>query len=304
MAGNSKIAIYGAIGANFLISISKFTASFFTGSAAMLAEGIHSLVDTGNGLLLLLGIKFSKKPADKTHPFGYGKEVYFWSFVVSILIFSLGGGFAIYEGIHSLQHPEMIEKPLWNYIVLGAAIIFEGTSLVIAVKEFKKNNKTGSLLRNIIRSKDPSNFAIILEDSAAVIGLIIALIGVFLSSYLENPLIDGISSLLIGVLLLAVATFLARETKGLLLGESAKPEVIEGLEEILKAERFVKAYNYPQTIHFGPNNILVVIEVDLADDEELVHVEEVLGKLEKEIKSTYPQMKQVFIRTTNRIKKV
>lgn len=302
MAGDSKIAIYGAIVANVLIAISKFVASFFTGSAAMLAEGIHSLIDTGNGLLLLLGIKSSKKPADETHPFGYGKEVYFWSFVVSILIFSLGGGFAIYEGIHSLQNPEMIKKPLWNYIVLSAAIVFEGTSLIIAIKAFKKKNKTGSLIGNIIRSKDPSNFAIILEDSAAVIGLFIALTGVFLSSYLQNPKIDGISSLLIGVLLLVVATFLARETKGLLLGESARPEVIEGLEKILKAEKFVKGYNYPQTIHFGPDHILAVIEVDLEDDEELLHVEEVLESLETQIKEKYPEMQQVFIHTTNRIK--
>ncbi len=252
MAGESKLAIYGAIAANTLIAISKFVASFFTGSSAMLAEGIHSLIDTGNGLLLLLGLKKSNKPADHAHPFGYGKEIYFWSFVVSILIFSLGGGFAIYEGIHALEDPKVIEDPTWNYWVLIAAIIFEGTSLIIAIKTFKKSNPTGRLIPNIIKSKDPANFAVIIEDTAAVTGLLIALIGIFLSQQLENPYLDGVSSLLIGVLLLVVATFLAHETKGLLLGESARPEVIAGIEKILSNNPEVKKWNFPKTMHFGP----------------------------------------------------
>ncbi len=223
MAGKSKISIYGAITANVLIAISKFLAAFFTGSSAMLAEGIHSVIDTGNGLLLLLGISRSSRTADESHPFGYGKEIYFWSFVVSILIFSLGGGFAIYEGVHTLGNPEDIENPVWNYSVLGAAMVFEGTSLIIAIREFRKSNPSGGLVSNIIKSKDPANFAVIIEDSAAVAGLLIALLGVFLSVQLENPYLDGVASLLIGAVLLGVATFLARETKNLLLGESARP---------------------------------------------------------------------------------
>ena len=188
MAGNSKIAIYGAIGANTLIAIGKFMAAFFTGSSAMLAEGIHSLVDTGNGLLLLLGIKRSKQEPDEMHPFGYGKEVYFWSFVVSILIFALGGGFAIYEGIHALQDPKIIEDPTWNYAVLFAALIFEGTALFLALKAFNKSRAaSGNLIKNIVQSKDAATFAVIIEDAAAVIGLSIALIGVFLSQQLQNP---------------------------------------------------------------------------------------------------------------------
>ena len=222
MAGESKIAIYGAIVANFLIAASKFTAAFFTGSSAMLAEGIHSVIDTGNGFLLLLGIKKSKKPADDTHPFGYGKEVYFWSFVVSVMIFALGGGFAIYEGIHALEDPAVVEDPVWNYAVLGAAILFEGTSLVIAIRTFNKTHPSGGLLGNIIKSKDPTNFAVIIEDSAAVAGLLIAMLGVFLSQQLENPYMDGAASVVIGALLLSVSVFLARETKGLLLGEERK----------------------------------------------------------------------------------
>ena len=225
-AGGSNIAIYSAIGANILIAISKFIAAFFTGSSAMLAEGIHSLVDTGNGLLLLLGINRSKQAPDKMHPFGYGKEVYFWSFVVSILVFSLGGGFALYEGIHALQDPHLIEDPTWNYVVLFAALVFEGTALYLSLKTFNKSRAgSGNLISSIIRSKDAATFAVIIEDSAAVAGLAIALLGVFLSQQLQNPYLDGTASVLIGILLLVVATFLARESKGLLLGESARPEV-------------------------------------------------------------------------------
>ncbi|WP_034892834.1 cation diffusion facilitator family transporter [Gillisia sp. Hel_I_29] len=301
MAGGSKLAIYGAIAANTLIAISKFVASFFTGSSAMLAEGIHSLIDTGNGLLLLLGLKKAKKPADHEHPFGYGKEIYFWSFVVSILIFSLGGGFAIYEGIHALEDPSVIEDPTWNYWVLAAAIVFEGASLIIAVKTFKKSNPKGKLLQNIIKSKDPANFAVIIEDTAAVIGLFIALIGIFLSQQLNNPYLDGISSLLIGVLLLGVATFLAKETKGLLLGESARPEVIEGIESILSNNKDIKKWNFPKTMHLGADNILVVIEVDIKEDIDLLTAEKSIQTMRQQIKGKYPKINQVFIQTTNKL---
>ena len=302
MAGESKLAIYGAIAANTLIAISKFVASFFTGSSAMLAEGIHSLIDTGNGLLLLLGLKKSNKPADHAHPFGYGKEIYFWSFVVSILIFSLGGGFAIYEGIHALEDPKVIEDPTWNYWVLIAAIIFEGTSLIIAIKTFKKSNPTGRLIPNIIKSKDPANFAVIIEDTAAVTGLLIALIGIFLSQQLENPYLDGVSSLLIGVLLLVVATFLAHETKGLLLGESARPEVIAGIEKILSNNPEVKKWNFPKTMHFGPESILVVVEVDMLEDIDLLVAEKSVETMRRQIKGKFPKISQVFIQTTNKLK--
>lgn len=301
--GSSKISIYGAIAANLLIAISKFVASFFTGSSAMLAEGIHSVVDTGNGLLLLMGIKKSKQKPDKLHPFGYGKEVYFWSFVVSILIFSLGGGFAIYEGIHHLSHPASLEDPTWNYAVLGAAILFEGTSLVIAIKNFNKarERKSNNLIRNMIRSKDPTSFAVIIEDSAAVAGLIVALLGVFLTQQTQNPYIDGIASIVIGAILLLVATFLARESKGLLLGESAHPEVIKAVEDILNANQYVKDYALPQTMHFGPNKILLVVEVDLYEDLELVKAEKAVSNLRKKIIKEQPLIKEVYIQTTNEL---
>lgn len=301
--GSSKIAIYGAIAANILIAVSKFVASFFTGSSAMLAEGIHSIVDTGNGLLLLMGIKKSKQKPDKLHPFGYGKEVYFWSFVVSILIFSLGGGFAIYEGIHHLTHPEPLEDPTWNYAVLGAAILFEGTSLVIAIKKFNeaRDRKSANIIKNMIRSKDPTSFAVIIEDSAAVAGLIVALVGVFLTQQMQNPNIDGIASIVIGAILLLVATFLARESKGLLLGESAHPEVIEAVENILKDNKYVKDFTLPQTMHFGPDKVLLVVEIDLYEDLELIKAEEAVSNLRKKIIKEQPLIKEVYIQTTNEL---
>ena len=302
-AGGSNIAIYGAIGANLLIAISKFLASFFTGSSAMLAEGIHSLVDTGNGLLLLLGIKRSKQKPDKMHPFGYGKEVYFWSFVVSILIFALGGGFAIYEGIHALQDPHVIEDPTWNYVVLGAAIIFEGIALFMALRTFNeaRAHKSRNLIKNIINSKDAATFAIIIEDTAAVTGLIVALIGVFLSQILNNPYLDGGASILIGVILLSVATFLARESKGLLIGESAQPETVSSIDTIINSNSNIKDAALPQTMHFGPEKILVIVEVDLIDSLKLLEAEEIVAQLRKEILQEHPQVKEVYIQTTNNL---
>lgn len=297
MAAKSKTTIYIAIAANVLIACSKFVASFFTGSSAMLAEGIHSMIDTGNGMLLLLGIKRSGRAADKAHPFGYGREIYFWSFIVSLLIFALGGGFAIYEGVHSLINPEPIAKPIWNYGVLLAAMLFEGSSLFVAYREFRNLHPTGSILSNIIKSKDPATFAILIEDSAAVTGLMIALLGVFISTELNNPYFDGGASILIGLLLLAVASFLARETKGLLMGEPANPEILKRIEVILKDHKSVKRYALPKSIHLGPESILVVVELDLVDDLKFSSAKDLLSGIKKEIKQHCPRVTHVFFQS-------
>lgn len=297
-AGGSNMAIYGAIGANILIATAKFIGAAITGSSAMLAEGIHSLVDTGNGFLLLLGIKRSKRKPDKMHPFGYGKEVYFWSFVVSMLIFAVGGGFAIYEGIHALQNPSITEDPTINYIVLGAATIFEGIALIIALRTFGKSTAgSKNIIKNIIKSKDAATFAVIIEDAAAVVGLLIALLGTFLSQQLQNPYIDGSASVLIGLVLLAVASFLARESKGLLLGESADEEVLSAIDEILKHNGNVETWNLPQTMHFGPNNILMAMEIDLIDGLDHVEAEQTLAKLRSEIKEKQPKIDRIYFHT-------
>ena len=263
----------------------------------MLAEGIHSLVDTGNGLLLLLGIKRSKRKPDKLHPFGYGKEIYFWSFVVSMLIFAVGGGFAIYEGIHALMDPVVIEDPTWNYAVLGAAIIFEGGALYVAMKAFNRSRAEGNLYTSIVKSKDAATFAVIIEDTAALVGLVVALLGVFLSRYFENPYFDGGASIVIGIILLLVSTFLAKESKGLLLGESADEEVLNQVEDILERNPNVEKWSLPATMHFGPNHILMILELDLNDKLSIPESEKVLVELRNEIRNTEPKISRVFFHT-------
>lgn len=296
-AGGSKIAIYGAMIANILIAVSKFIAAFFTGSSAMLAEGIHSLVDTGNGMLLLLGLKRSKRKPDQLHPFGYGKEIYFWSFVVSMLIFALGGGFAIYEGIHALQNPELIEDPTWNYVVLFSAVFFEGSALYVSMKSFNKTRADRSLYTSIVKSKDAATFAVVIEDTAALMGLTIAIIGIFLSQLLNNPYFDGSASILIGVLLLSVSTFLAKESKGLLLGESADESVIKMVEAILDKNPQVVKWSLPASMHFGPDHILMVLELDLKDQLNILESEKVLAELREEIRKAEPRITRVFFHT-------
>lgn len=294
MVGKSKTTIYIAIAANVLIACSKFVASFFTGSTAMLAEGIHSLIDTVNDLLLLLGIRRSGRPADRAHPFGYGREIYFWSFIVSLLMFALGGGFAIYEGIRSLSDPKIIADPVWNYGVLLAAMLFEGTSLIVAFRNFRKIHPNGSILSNIIKSKDPASFTVMVEDSVAVTGLIIALVGVFLSTKLKIPYFDGGASIVIGLLLFGVAIFLARETKGLLIGETANPEILEKIETVLKDRREVADSLFPKTLHLGPESILVVIELNLTDDLKLASARKILTEIRKKIINECPRVTYVF----------
>ncbi len=299
MSSSSKTSIYTAITANVLIAISKFIASIFTGSSAMLSEGIHSLVDTGNGLLLILGIRRSIKKADNKRPFGYGNEIYFWSFVVSILIFALGGGFAILQGIHSIKSPHLPENPYWNYGVLFAALLFEGASLIIALKIFKKSHISGNLISNIIKSKDPAKFAVIIEDSAAVVGIIIALVGIFLSEQLQNPFFDGFATLLIGLLLLGMAFFLARETKGLLMGESASKEILEKIIRIVGSNQNIKDCGFPKTIHFGPRSILVIIEVELMGNLDLDEIEMTMDAIRHKVQEGIPDISNIFIQISN-----
>ncbi len=295
----SKLTIYASIAANVLIAVMKFIASLFTGSSAMLSEGIHSLIDTVNGLLLLLGIKKSKLGPDKLHPFGHGKEIYFWSFIVSILVFSLGGGVAIYEGIHRLYNP--VEKSeevniLWNYGVLIGAIIFEGASLIVALKEFRKIHPTGykSALED---SKDAATVAVIIENGAAVAGLIIALIGVTLAYYLEMPVFDAAASILIGVLLVYVAYFMANETRHLLIGESVSDRDLAFLEKILQAYPQIEYFGNIRTMHLGPNQVIAVIEVNFKDDLKVLEVERLVNEIKTKIKNTNPKFTHVYIET-------
>lgn len=298
MAGNSKIAIYGAIGANVLISICKFVAAFITGSSAMVSEGVHSLVDTSNGFLLLYGIKQSKKPADDEHPFGYGNEVYFWSFVVAVLIFGLGGGVAIYKGIVNIIHPVEHEGNVYvNYVVLFLAACFEGTALFFAMREFNKSRGDLGFIKALRKSKDSATTAIIIEDSAALVGLIVAFLGVFLSHVLHNPIYDGFASLLIGVLLSLVALFLAYESKQLLVGEGLSREHRQDIRNILDNNESIEEFGLVKSLYFGPKSVLLALDVNFKDDLSTDDLESVVQSLEKEIQSSKPFIDKIYIET-------
>ena len=300
MASGSKLVIIAALIGNALISITKFVAASITGSSAMMSEGIHSLVDTGNQVLLLYGLKRAAKPPDADFPFGYGKEIYFWSFIVAILIFALGGGISIYEGIGHIQHPEPISNPMVNYIVLGLAMIFEGAAWYFAFREFNRVKGRWGYLEAIQRAKDPSIFVVLFEDSAAMLGLMVAFIGVLLTQTTGILVFDGIASVIIGLILVGTAVGLAHETKGLLIGESANQSVIRGIRDTLEAKSNIEHVNEVLTMHMGPDFILANISVDFADAISARQVETDIAAIDRTIKQKYPQIKRVFVEAEKR----
>ena len=295
MASGSKRVIFAALIGNSLIAVTKFTAAFVTGSSAMLSEGIHSLVDTGNQVLLLHGLKQAKKPADEKFPFGHGKEIYFWSFIVAILIFALGGGISIYEGIQHLQHPKAIDKPLINYVVLGLAMLFEGAAWLFALREFTRAKGKWGYFEAVQRGKDPSLFVVLFEDTAAMLGLIVAFAGIALADMTGILYFDGAASVIIGLILLGTAIWLAYETKGLLIGESANASVVRGIRSILKGYRQIEHINEVLTMHMGPDFVLANISVEFRDNETASSVESVIAEIDSTIKTQFPQIKRIFI---------
>ena len=299
-AGGSNIAILAAIFANILIAVSKFIAAAFTGSSAMFSEGIHSMIDILNGLLLLLGIKRSRKMPNELHPFGYGMEAYFWSFVVSILVFSVGGGVAIYEGIHRLHNPSMDmdhSNVLWNYGVLISALIFEGTSLAIGVKQFRKVNPSG-FSSSLKKSKDSPTVAVIFEETAAVIGNAIALTGVTLSFFLHNPLYDALASVFIGILLIYVAYIMATETKNLLIGESVTNEDMTVITATLKSFPEIDHYGNIRTMHLGPTEILITMEVNFKDNLTTIEVENLTLRIKESLHTKNQAFRYIYIESS------
>ncbi len=299
MAASSKKVIYAALIGNFLISVTKFFASFATGSSAMLSEGIHSLVDSGNQLLLLLGIKKSNQPPDKDFPFGHGKEIYFWSFVVAIMIFAVGAGISLYEGIHSIIEPHPVENPTINYIVLGLAMIFEGFAWYFAWKEFRKTKGEQGYFEAIRKEKNPTIFVVLFEDSAAMLGLVIAFLGIAAGQWTGILIFDGIASILIGLILGVTAAWLAYETKGLLIGESAEKEIIEGIRTLTIKSNGIKSVNELLTLHMGPDYILVNISVDFNNELNAGNIEDTIESINKSIKTKYQRVKRVFIEAEN-----
>jgi cation diffusion facilitator family transporter len=295
MPAESTKAIYAAIGANLAIAVCKFTAAVFTGSSVMISEGIHSLVDSGNGALLLLGVRRSQRPADAVHPFGYGKELYFWTLIVAIVIFAVGGGISAYEGLLHLLHPHPMENPVWNYSILGLAIVFEGYSWIIAFESFQSERGDKGFWRSVHSSKDPTTFMIVFEDSAALLGLLVALIGVYLAHNFNNPRVDGAASIVIGALLAAVAVFLAYECKGLLIGEGVDPEISKSIREVAESEPGVQVVSRLLTMHFGPHTILLTMALRFRDDLSAPAVERAVDRIDKSIRERHQDVKHVFI---------
>mgnify|MGYP001828696959 FL=1 len=251
----------------------------------MLSEGIHSLVDTGNGFLLLIGVRRSKKPANNKHPFGYGKEIFFWSFIVALLIFAIGGGIAIREGIKLIQHPRPVTNVGWNYLVLILAMIFEGAALRVALKQFNTTRGTKTFFKALKDSKDSATVAVVIEDTAALLGLVIAFFAVFLGQLTSWVYFDGMGSVLIGVLLVSVSLFFAFECKALLIGEGLLPEDIKKITTILEEEKRVVVFQRPLSLYFGPRQVLVNLDVNFADNLTSDDIEETIDRIESKIKA-------------------
>lgn len=295
MATGSKKVIYAALAGNALIAVTKFVAAGMTGSSAMLSEGIHSVVDTGNQGLLLYGIARSKRPADDRHPFGYGAELYFWSFVVAIMIFAVGSGISIYEGVQKILDPHPVESVIINYFVLGLAMIFEGVAWTIAFREFRKTRGRNGYFEAVRESKDPTVFTVLFEDTAAMLGLIVAFASIAGAQYFSIPELDGTGSLMIGLILAVTAALLAYETKSLLIGEAASPEIVAAITNIVNATPTVDQVNEIRTLHRGPNDVLLAISVDFENNLTAGKVEEAIAQLEDAIKERFPIVRRLFV---------
>lgn len=293
----SKKVVVAALCGNLAIAITKFVAAGITGSSAMISEGVHSTVDTTNQLLLLYGMKRAGRPASRTHPFGHGRELYFWAFMVALLVFALGAGVSLYEGITHLRHPVAIRNPLVNYVVLGVSLLFEGGSWYLALREFRRHKgPRQGYFEAFRRSKDPTTFTVLFEDTAAMLGLLLALGGVAGAHALDMPVLDGIASICIG-LVLAVASFLlARETKGLLLGEAAHPHVRDDILRIANADPAVRCANGVFTVQMGPNQVIAALSAEFHDELTTPQIEACVTRIEEALEREQPQVTVLFVK--------
>ncbi len=296
MATAGKRVVYTALAGNLAIAVTKFAAAVLTGSSSMLTEAIHSVVDTGNQGLLLYGMKRSRQKPDIIHPLGYGRELYFWSFIVALLIFAGGAGMSVYEGIVHIRYPEPIDHPIINYIVLGAAFLFEGASWRVAHQEFRQAQGDMGWWEAIRRSKDPATFVVLFEDSAALVGILIAALFIGLAEALNDPRLDGVGSVLIGIVLGIVAILLARESKGLLIGERASPALSADVTAIAQTQPGVCAVNNVLTIHLAPDQVLVTISLDFEDRLDTRKIEAAVTEIERRARVAHPEISSVFIR--------
>jgi cation diffusion facilitator family transporter len=285
-----------AFGANLGIAVSKFGAAAITGSSAMLTEGVHSVVDSTNQLLLLWGRKAARRPADELHPFGYGRELYFWSFVVAVLVFALGAGVSIYEGIIHMANPEHAVSPLIAYGVLAIAFVLEGGSTLEAFKEFRAAKGSLGWIEAVQRSKDPPGFIVLLENGAAMAGIIVAAVGLAISQATHDPRYDGAASIVIGIILGVTALVLAYESKALLIGEAADPELVAGLRTLVEKRRGVSGVGEILTMHSSPDQVLAMLSVDFDDGISARDVERLVCEIESEAEARFPIVRRLYIR--------
>lgn len=299
MAGGSKKVVIAALVANFGIAVAKFGGAAYTGSSAMLSEGVHSLVDTGNQGLLLLGMKRSTKAADERHPFGYSREIYFWSFIVAVLLFGAGGAVAIYEGIHKIADPHPVDNPVVNYVILSVAILLELGSFWVALKEFRAVAAGRHWWAAVTEAKDPVLYTVLFEDTAALLGLVVALGGLILAEVLGMPALDGVASVTIGIILVIASAILARETKGLIIGEAANPAVLGDVERLIGAGEGVAGVRDIHSSHLGPHDIVITAAVDFDDALTAGDVERIARDIAARIRAAQPDVTRVFLAPTS-----
>jgi len=290
-----------AIAANVAIAVLKFIAAAVTGSSAMLAEGIHSLVDTADGVLLFVGLRRGRLPADEEHPFGHGKEVYFWTLVVAILVFAVGGGMSVFEGITHLIAPRRLTNPIWSYAVLLGSIVFEGISWRVAWRQFQRERGGRGIWETIEDSKDPSSFAVLFEDSAALLGLVVATAGITLELLLRSSIPDAMASIAIGLILMGAAVTLARATQSLLVGETADRKVIDGIRRIASADADVARTGRVLAVHFGPHEIVAQLQLVFDPRLRAEEVAKAIDRLQRALRDRYPDLKSISVEAESQV---
>jgi cation diffusion facilitator family transporter len=298
-ASGSKAAVWAALAGNVLVAVTKAGAAVYTGSSAMLSEAVHSFVDTGNEVLLLYGMRVAKKKADRDHPAGYGRELYFWSFIVALLVFALGAGVSIYQGVHRVLNPQPMENAIVSEVVLGAAFLFEGWSWLVSLRQFNKVKGTLGYYEAFRKSKDPPLFMVLFEDSAALAGIVIAAVGIALAANFDMPLADGISSILIGLVLACTSTLLARESKSLLIGEKADSRLIKSILDIANGACGSSRANGVLTIQMAPDEIMAAMSFEFDDALTAPQIEEMIADIERRIHAAHPEVTSLFIKPQN-----
>ena len=293
-AQRRKLVVYAAFGGNLAVASVKLGAAVFTGSSAMLSEAMHSLVDTGNQALLLIGLRQAAERPSEGHPFGHGLRLYFWSFVVAILIFGLGAGFSVFGGIQKIAAPRPVTDVWINYLILGAAFLIEGATLLVGLHAFRRTKGRRGWVEALRHSKDPSVFTVLMEDSAALLGICLAALGLYLAQMLHAPIYDGIASVLVGVLLASTAWFLATECHGLLTGEAAAPEICANVRR-LASQPGVLRVNDVMSMHFGPSEVLLAISLEFEDHLTSGKIQDAVTQIEQRIQHAHPEITRIFI---------